>query len=137
MSSAPDLKPDPQPENEEKELCMQCLTDNQPGSPFCQSCGAPLNSYAATGPFESLFAEGHVYRRAAEQPRLLIVVLGMWLIFGITALGGITITVISWEMDNLFGVLTGIGLLAVSLLLVGKTTKNYLQRQVTKSQDHR
>ena len=137
MSSDPNLRPDPQQENEEKELCTQCMTDNHPGSPFCQSCGAPLSSYAATAPFESLFAEGHVYRRAAEQPQRLIVVLGMWVIFGMTALGGVTITVMSWEMDSLFGVLTGIGLLAISLFLIGKTTKNYLHRPVTKSEDNR
>ncbi len=122
-------------ENQEQELCTQCLTGNRPDSHFCRQCGAPLSSYAATGPFESLFAEGHVYRKAAEQPQRLIVVLGMWLIFGIMALAGVMIAVIGWGMGNGFGVLAGIGLLAVSLFLIGKTTRNYRNRQATKTED--
>ena len=61
----------------EEELCMRCMAANIPGSHFCRPCGAPMSSYAATGPYESLFAEGHLYGTAAEQPRRLVVVLGM------------------------------------------------------------
>src|SRR3954464_10914584 len=54
---------------EEKQLCANCMFPNYPEAHFCAKCGAPLSSYASTGPFESLFAEGHVYRQATEQPR--------------------------------------------------------------------
>src|SRR3954451_837470 len=73
--------PKPSPESEEKQLCLSCMAPNEPTAHFCAKCGAPLSSYASTGPFESLFSEGAVYRQAAERPRSFIVVLGIWLIF--------------------------------------------------------
>lgn len=96
---------------------------NEPEAHFCAKCGAPLTSYAATGPFESLFAEGHVYRQAAERPRSFIVVLGIWIIFGAFALTGVFLVV---GRDRGFGwVLVGVLLLALSLVMIAKTTRNY------------
>lgn len=118
----------------EHELCIQCMTDNRPGSHFCRQCGSPLSSYAATGPFERLFAEGHLYRRATEQPQRLIVVLGVWVIFGAMSLAGIAIITENRNTGNHLGILAGIGLLLVSASLVAKTTKNYRNRQLTKSE---
>ena len=70
-------------ENQERELCPSCLAPNAPGAHFCSDCGAPLSSYAATAPFVSLFAEGHAYRQAVEKPRSWIVLLGIWMLFGL------------------------------------------------------
>jgi hypothetical protein len=123
-------------ESAEQALCPQCMTDNVPNSPFCSKCGAPLTSYAATGPFERLFAEGYVYRRAAEHPNGLIVVLGMWLIFGSAAIAGISVTIISWQMGDTFSVFPGILLTIFSAVLVGKTTKNYLKRRMLRSTEN-
>lgn len=135
MSENPNPNPEADQETEAQELCTQCMTNNRPDSHFCRKCGAPLSSYAATGPFESLFAEGHVYRKAAEQPQRLIVVLGMWAIFGCMALAGVMFAVLSWDTGNGFGVLAGIGLLALAAFLIGKTTKNYRHRRVAQGQD--
>lgn len=123
-------------EGEEQELCTQCMVGNPPGSHFCRECGAPLSSYAATGPFESLFAEGHLYRRAVEQPQRLVVVLGIWLIFGLMASGGALLLATSWNPVNYPGVLTGIGMLAISVVLIARTTRNYIERRVTKNDDN-
>jgi hypothetical protein len=83
-----------------------------------------LTSYAATGPFESLFAEGHVYRQAAERPRSFIVVLGIWIIFGAIALTGVVMVAVG--RDSGFGfVLVGALMLAVSLVMIVKTTRNF------------
>lgn len=136
MNENPNPNPDADQETEEQELCTQCTAGNRPGSHFCRKCGAPLSSYAATGPFESLFAEGHVYRKAAEQPQRLIVVLGIWLIFGPVALFGAMVAALSWENGRPFGFLVGLGLLAFSAFLIGKTTKNYCHRHVRKSEDN-
>ena len=125
------------PQNaEEQELCSKCLAPNQPGSHFCCKCGAPLSSYAATGPFESLFAEGHLYRRATEQPRNLVVVLGVWVIFGTLALAGAAIAVISWSMSNHLGVFFGIASFALGAFLLAKTTRNYRNRPLHKDGDN-
>ena len=126
---------DPAQEGGEQELCTQCMTGNPPGSHFCRECGAPLSSYAATGPFESLFAEGHLYRRAAEQPQRLVVVLGIWLIFGLMASGGALLLATSWNPVNYPGVLTGIGMLAISVVLIARTTRNYIKYRAAKGED--
>lgn len=123
-------------EAKEEELCTQCMTGNRPGSHFCCKCGAPLSSYAATAPFEAIFAEGHAFRRAAEQPQRLIVVMGIWVIFGTMAFAAAVITFTSWDLGDRFGFLGGMGVLSVSVLLIVKTTKNYRNRQVTKNDDH-
>lgn len=51
------------------EICISCLQTNPPGTHFCRHCGTPLTSYAATGPFESIFAEGDFLRKAASRGR--------------------------------------------------------------------
>lgn len=58
-----------EPEPQDLEVCISCLKTNAPGTHFCGHCGTPLTSYAATGPFESLFAEGDFWRKAAGQGR--------------------------------------------------------------------
>ncbi len=115
------------PESSEKQLCTSCTTPNEPDVNFCAKCGAPLSSYATIGPFERLFAEGFIYRQAAEQPRHLIVVLGVWLIFGAIAMGGITLLMMGGGKDGLFG-LTGVAMLVLSLLMIWRTTQSYLTR---------
>jgi len=51
------------------EICISCLNTNVPGRDFCRHCGTPLTSYAATGPFESIFAEGDMWRKATRRGR--------------------------------------------------------------------
>lgn len=115
------------PESAEKQLCISCMTPNDSSAHFCVKCGAPLTSYASTGPFESLFAEGSVYRSAAERPQKLVVVLGVWLIFGIMALASIFLILIG--RDNGFAYLVfGAFLLPISVMMIWKTTQNYLAR---------
>ena len=113
-------------ESEESQLCLSCTAPNDPASHFCRKCGAPLSSYASTGPFEHLFAEGAVYRQAAERPRSLIVVVGVWLIFGISVLGGLSLLVSG--TSSLFFLVLGAGILAISVAMIWKTTRNYVTR---------
>ena len=90
----------------------------------CGKCGAPLTPYAATGPFESIFAEGHVYRQAAERPRSFIVVAGIWIIFGAFGLTGVVLVAVG--RDSGFGyVAVGALLIALAVVMIAKTTRNY------------
>src|SRR5688500_16085621 len=74
---------------DELEICISCLKTNSPGTHFCRHCGTPLTSYAATAPFESIFAEGDFWRkamrRAKDKPvrRILILVFVVSLALGI------------------------------------------------------
>jgi len=121
------LEQNPQPDSEaaEKQLCMNCVSPNEPAAHFCVRCGAPLSSYAATGPFESLFAEGHVYRQAAERPRKLIVVLGICLIFGTVALTGVFLLMFGRGRGLAYAAF-GAFILAISVSIILKTVGNYV-----------
>jgi hypothetical protein len=113
------------PESDQKQLCLSCLAANEVSANFCAKCGAPLTSYASTGPFESLFAGGAVYRQAATHPRKLIVVVGVWLIFGTVILSGLT--VLNGPLaGKYFGAAGGLVMIAVSGAMIWKTTRNYL-----------
>ena len=116
---------------DEKPLCLNCLFPNEAASHFCVECGAPLTSYAATGPFEHLFAEGHAYRQAAERPRKVIVVLGIWLVFGMMGVAGATL--LSHPLG--FEFVGGAFFLLVSSAIIWKTTCNYLNRPRTAESD--
>jgi len=86
-----------------------------------------MSSYAATGPFEHLFAEGHVYRQATEKPRKFIVVLGVWIIFGMMAIGGAAMLLIG-RNTGIQNVVAGALILPISLIMIWKTTRSYLTR---------
>jgi len=103
------------------------MAPNEPSAHFCIKCGAPLSSYASTGPFESVLAEGAVYRQAAERPRTLIVVLGVWLIFGTMGLVGLMIAVMGRDMGIGY-MASGASMLAISVVLIWKSTRNYFAR---------
>ena len=109
----------------EHQLCVRCVAPNDPGSHFCVQCGAPLSPYASTGPFESVFAEGAVYREAAQHPTKLIVVLGMWLIFGTMFCVGVFIALIAFDLPGrALGALFSVG----SLIMLWRTTRSYIAR---------
>lgn len=124
------------PSDDERELCPQCMARNIPGTHFCTDCGSPLSSHAAIGPFEHLFAQGHVYRRATEQPRKFIVVAGIWLIFGPVAFLAAFLGLFEWQQGNRFGLLLMAVLFSVSLVLIVRSTANYISsRRTTKATD--
>ena len=68
-------------EPENSILCPSCCKSSPEDADFCRHCRSPISSYAATGPFESIFAEGAAYREAINKPRKPIMLIGIWLIF--------------------------------------------------------
>ena len=125
----------PDGEGVERELCRICLEPNEPGATFCKDCGAPLSSYAATGPFESILAEGHVYRQAAEHPQKVIVLLGMWLIFGFVAFVGFFVFALkSGNYESMWLRLFGLMIFGIASAILWRTTRNYFRiRSETRS----
>lgn len=114
---------------EERELCRTCLTPNPPGAAFCQDCGAPLSSYAATAPFESVLAEGHVYRSAVERPHKPVVLAGVWLQFGGIGLVGAITLYFGLTSAGPLEVVMGVVILAVSVVVLCRTTWNYCKQR--------
>jgi hypothetical protein len=86
---------------------------------------SPLTSYAATGPFESLLAEGHAYRQAAGRPQKLITVLGIWAIFGTMAMTGVASLLFARTGGFVGEAVLGGFLLIISAAIIWRTTMNY------------
>lgn len=117
----------------EQQLCVNCMTPNEVSAHFCTKCRAPLSSYASTGPFESVFAEGAVYRQAAERPRSFIVVFGVWLFFGMLGLVGLTMLVMARDI-GIANAAFGAFMLVIAVVLIWKSTRNYWARPRTDEQ---
>jgi hypothetical protein len=112
----------------EKQLCTACLFPNEPTAHFCTKCGAPISSYVAIAPFESAFAQGYVFRQAAERPGSLVVFVGIWLIFGSLALTGLAL--VTFSRDTGYGdFVVGTFMLLISSAIIWKTTRNYVSRK--------
>jgi hypothetical protein len=114
-------------------LCPRCLEPIPLGANFCNRCSTPLTFHAATGPYESVFAEGFAYREAANNPRKPIILIGMWLLWGPGFLVSLCMfgfaLVTCQEARNIFEALamllvTGACLWFTATLLF-RTTKNY------------
>jgi hypothetical protein len=127
MPSDPEHIPEESSEPNEKKLCVSCMFANETDVHFCAKCGAPMTSYAATGPLEHILAEGHVYRQAAERPSSFIVVLGIWIIFSTMALAGAGLLFLGLSM-GFHCILAGGFFLIVSLTIIWKTTRSYFTK---------
>lgn len=122
-------------------VCPQCMAVNEPDADFCRSCGAPLTAIAAMDPYKQIFAQGWIYRRATSRPTSLLVVLGMWLIFGPAVLV-VCCAMLPWSLQfspwryspiwaglSLVIVLAAFGLYAMILYRV---TRRYLDQRAIK-----
>ena len=72
----------PAPTGRLTKLCPHCLTENDASAHMCRQCLTPMTFFAATVPVFSVWAECDTYYKASRSPAKLIVVLGMWLLFG-------------------------------------------------------
>jgi hypothetical protein len=128
-------------EAQEWELCPHCIAQNTPGRNFCRDCGSPLSPYAAICPWERIFAEGHIYRTAAERPHRFIVLLGIWLIFGPMTLVGVFLAAGMRTRPGLFspndlaGWLLALSLVVLSISIIFKTTRNYIRMRTNGNQE--
>jgi hypothetical protein len=121
-----------------RQLCLHCLAPNDVAADFCAQCRASLTSFAATAPLECAFAEGAVCRFAAERPRRLIVVLGIWLIFGMLMLFGVGRCAVEFSqseplVQKIIVSMFGLAMAAVSLAMIWKTTQNFIARNKAES----
>jgi hypothetical protein len=123
------------PDEDERQLCLNCLSPNSPLANFCADCGAPLSSYAATGPLERVFAEGHVYRRAVAEPKSLLVVIGVWVLFGMTVTAGIMPFLLTPDDAGVPGLLMALLLVPISVAVIWKTTRRYTSRKVPSKEE--
>jgi len=119
-------------QEQEKPLCISCLHPNAEEAHFCEKCGAPLDSYASTAPFEQIFAQGHAFRAATEGRPRLIVVIGIWLIFLPGVLSAIILGPLSVKHSGSWLgaiVFTLFGILSAALIVL--STRRYIASRTT------
>jgi len=117
-------------------ICPSCGELCPEDAHFCKSCRSPISSYASTGPFESIFAEGAAYRSAFNEPQKPIVVIGVWLLFAPVALGGLSVLLQSeFRLSDIYMIIVGIGMLLIGSYVPFITTKNYLKSKKEAAQD--
>jgi hypothetical protein len=116
------------PEPQARQLCTSCAAPNRPNADFCVKCGAPISWYSKIGPFESIFAQGFILREATGRPRRLIVVLGIWLIFLPQLFAGLVFIQVAGPFSPLFGS----GPALISIVIIWRTTRNYLSEKSNK-----
>ena len=109
--------------------CPSCLTENNTSADFCSECGHPIGNFVNLDPVDQIQSQGHLFMEATNNPRSLIIIVGLWLYFGIAIIGVSLFLFFSNQdlpfMLNLF--LIGIAILGG--LILHKATKNYLNRK--------
>jgi hypothetical protein len=122
-------------------MCPGCGHLNADADHFCAQCAAPLTSHAATDPMGSIFAQGYAIGRGVNQPKHLIVVVGLWLIalpmlvfiaqYFPYVLGELVLGLLQLQPGQILAGLVGVALMVLFLAIYGgivfKTTRNYLR----------
>ncbi|NJL32226.1 MAG: hypothetical protein HC898_11760 [Phycisphaerales bacterium] len=62
-------------------VCPHCIEPIGRFDHFCPHCARPVSAHASIDPMGQVFSAGQAYQNATDNPRLIVVV-GMWLIFG-------------------------------------------------------
>lgn len=99
-------------------VCIRCGTVNEPGASRCEECGAPMDDFAASCPWEMGTAKGNAYH-AVDPVKKPIIFWGVWLYFGPTAF--ISMWMITDILRSHFkgvesvGIFGGVGLMALIL----------------------
>jgi hypothetical protein len=118
-------------------LCPHCMQANTEGADFCVKCGTPLTAHAEIDPMGRIFAQGDTFRKAVAGSPKLIVVVGMWLIFGMGLLELVLAIPLNPESRGVpgakelvmlvmwWGILLATGI--VSGLILFRTTRNYFR----------
>jgi len=112
---------------DDRPLCLSCLHPNPEDIHFCEKCGAPLDSYASTAPFEQIYSQGNVFRAAAHGKPHLIVVFGVWLIFFPCVISAVILGPLSLSYSGSWGgalFFVFIGFLSAAFIF--QSTKSYL-----------
>ena len=127
--------------NENCILCPSCGKLCSADAQFCPSCRSPITSYASTGPYESIFAEGAAYRSAFNSPSKPIVVIGVWLLFGPAAFSAPIILfdclprISEFEVSDICLIILGAVYSLGGGYILYQTTKNYLKNKASHPSD--
>ena len=112
------------PEVTETLVCPACLEENLTGH-FCRN-GAPVGTNAAVGPLNR-YCRG-LCRSEAENPRKAIVVLGMFGVLLPIGVVGVSLVVLGLPQRDYGNLLLGGILAGLSIAILFRTTLSYVRR---------
>lgn len=72
-------------------ICVRCGQANDAGVSRCGECGAPLDAFASTAPWEMGTATGASYPAPVDPRTKPVIFWGAWLYFGPSAIGSLWI----------------------------------------------
>ncbi|MEZ5425802.1 MAG: hypothetical protein R2747_06030 [Pyrinomonadaceae bacterium] len=110
-------------------ICLNCMSPNDPNEVFCRTCNDSLSLTSNTDPVQGLHGEGVAYRKAVEGKPKPVVLIGVWLLFAPVLVFSVW-TAISTVFT--FGGSEGFVIFWISLIsavfsftMVFRVTKNY------------
>lgn len=123
-------------------LCPHCGIGNIVGQHFCWRCRTPLTNLSVTDPVRQIYSQFDTFQKASQNPQYPIVVIGMCLIWGPSAIGFtlLPIYMLQWPFVEPFHSIAEIfmftflllffGILAViSDMLLYRTLRNYFRQR--------
>jgi hypothetical protein len=123
--------------------CPHCLGPITAEHHFCPHCNAPLTSYATSGPYEQVLSQGYAVRSGVARPANVLVVFGMWLIFGptlivaIVSAGGLLLvwpeSMVQHAAARLVGLIVSGFWVILAATILWKTTRNFFLRNDDRS----
>ena len=109
--------------------CPSCLKTNNTSAEFCSKCGNPIGNFVNLDPVDQIQSQGHLFSEATNNPRSIIIIVGLWLYFGI-AIVGVSLFLFFSNQDLPFMLnLFLIGIAVLGGIILHKATKNYLNRK--------
>ena len=120
-----DAQSDNQQPSDALVVCPRCLLRNLPSAAFCKDCGAPIGMVSTVDPLQHILAEGFAYRSAVDGPPRLMIVVGIWLLFGPTVFTTIFM-LFDGSLDSAPQRLFWLLFAAASIVILYRTTKNYI-----------
>ena len=110
-------------------VCPSCLHENQLYVDYCESCGAPISPTVNFDPYKRIASQGWLFRKTASEPRRLISVIAMWLIFTPMLIFPIYLSTWAFVVNKahpiVFVFILIYGFIPVAILW--RTTKNYIR----------
>ena len=128
-------------ENSAMNLCHNCFTLNDKNIDFCKKCRTPLSAYVTLDPFKHIEATSNTLVKAVKNPKLISVI-GIWLLFGTTAIFPLfslfmilksLVFPVESERTNYFEqgitVIILLPVLIICSLMIVKVTRNYYRNR--------
>jgi len=79
---------------------------------------------ANVDPLQHIYAEGFGYRSAVDGPPKLIILIGVWLLFGPLAVGAVSMIIAGGR--ELFSTIPWIAMFLCSIAVLYRVTRNYI-----------